>query len=166
MWTPVIRTLTSKQIWSVLPSSVTYAAIATHSLCKWVMLRMSGIFISIFFLTFSLYIITLCTLLRCVFKERSDCPVQPEYQAMRSSTIKKTRPLSIIHQIHASSVAAGWESGEILVKLLSCDEFCRWWPAKSQYQWYGGVGACMWLSAALCLSKQHQLFVSLTLSTV
>lgn len=96
--------------------------------------------------------------------DSTDCPSEPECQALHSSTINKTRPVSIIHQKHPSSAAPGSESGEILVKSLSCDEFCRWRPAKGQYQWYGGVGACVWLFAAICLSKQHQLFVSPTLS--
>lgn len=37
--------------------------------------------------------------------DSTDCPAQPEYQVLQSSTIKKTRPVSIIHQIHVSSVA-------------------------------------------------------------
>lgn len=43
------------------------------------------------------------------------------------------------------------ESGETLVRLLSCYEFCRRWPTKGRDQRYGGGGVLdIWLS------KQHQ----------
>lgn len=70
----------------------------------------------------------------------ADCPAQSKSQAPQSSTINKTRHVSIIHRIHPGSLAlVGRESGEILFKLLNYDSFSRQWPLSISWWWCWGM---------------------------